>query len=222
MNKQKQFLSVAQGAVAGRKHIAVSKACEDSVFSEEKNDVTVAALSDGCGSSSKSGIGSKVITTFLCNMFLSSFNKLYKEPEDSFRTFVIESIRRKMDEVAISEHGTVRDFLGTFLLMAHKNGRFILLHLGDGVITTLFKNGSFLISEENKGPQDPQSTVYFTYPTASKIMFVKRFKSNDVAGALMSSDGLSNLLAKDGEVSDEVKDLIKKFLFAPEGMINQL
>ena len=63
--------------VQGITHIRLGLPCQDCAKTTTKNEVKIIALSDGCGSSEVSQIGSKLTVDFIVDFLSENFNKLF-------------------------------------------------------------------------------------------------------------------------------------------------
>jgi hypothetical protein len=77
------------GAQTGKSHLPAKIPCQDSAFGEEANDVTVIALSDGCGESDISQIGSNLIVHTICDFFINHFDEVASLDVVSFRRTIL-------------------------------------------------------------------------------------------------------------------------------------
>ena len=69
------------GRVVGRSHLPAGIPCQDSVITKVENGVTLAVLSDGCGSATLSHEGSKITVESTAKLLGEKFDELYELSE---------------------------------------------------------------------------------------------------------------------------------------------
>lgn len=72
---------VSCGKVVGRSHLPAGIPCQDSVVTKVENGVTLAVLSDGCGSATLSHIGSNITVESASKYLIEKFDELYELSE---------------------------------------------------------------------------------------------------------------------------------------------
>ena len=163
------------GEQAGKSHISRRIPCQDKALCRQENGVTVAAVSDGCGSSAISQYGSKVTAETLCDYFIENFDLIHGAEilesrkmivdkiiaslldfiganEEIFRAYKAENLERYNDFVKKrSEEEFYLDSLNaTALFAAVKDDKYIIGQIGDGVIGGVVRNQLKIIMEEKK------------------------------------------------------------------------
>lgn len=176
----------------GRSHLREKPPipCQDSVLTIENNDVIVTALSDGCGSSMVSEVGSNITTKVLCNYLSTYFDELYALPEIEIKKKIVAHIINEEKKYLSENPNFVSDYLkkdpnhrnkfiknwlgfknankiypltlldATVQFVAIKGNRAMIGRLGDGVIG-LMQNGYLKIqSMEDKIGVESNATWY--------------------------------------------------------------
>lgn len=168
------------GQHVGNSHLPNNIPCQDSALCKSANGVNVAVLSDGCGSSALSEHGAQLITTTLCDLFISKFDELHCESNASeervlkSRKVIIDAIGKAYNtfiknNTALFEAAKINhkekyekfamrpayDFAcdclnATALFVAEKNDQYIIGQIGDGIIGGLFDNHTKILMEEEK------------------------------------------------------------------------
>lgn len=163
------------GELAGKSHLSRKIPCQDRALCRQGNGVTVAVLSDGCGSSPISQYGSQVTTECLCKLFIEEFDTIHSAQ-------ILTSRKMIVDAIVLSLYGFIRSngeifsaykaeniekyneftqkrseeefFLdalnATALFAAEKEGEYIIGQIGDGVIGGVVRNRLKIIMEEKK------------------------------------------------------------------------
>ena len=163
------------GELAGKSHLSRKIPCQDRALCRQGNGVTVAVLSDGCGSSPISQYGSQVSTECLCKLFIEEFDAIHSAQ-------ILTSRKMIVDAIVLSLYGFIRSngeifsaykaeniekyneftqkrseeefFLdalnATALFAAEKEGEYIIGQIGDGVIGGVVRNRLKIIMEEKK------------------------------------------------------------------------
>ncbi len=112
------------GHKVGLSHLPNNVPCQDRALCMQKNGVSVAVLSDGCGSSAISEHGAELITTKLCEFFTENFDSLIPEDDDD----VIETRKRILMHIGETHQKFVNDniemFEGLKLTQAEKYAKF--------------------------------------------------------------------------------------------------
>lgn len=168
------------GHKVGLSHLPNNVPCQDRALCVTKNGVTVAVLSDGCGSSAISEHGAELITTKLCEFFTENFDSLIPEYDDdvnvsrrriiehigqTHKQFIDENIgmfealkTTQAEKYAKFNNGTAARDLSfyydtlnaTLLFVATKGDQGIVGQVGDGVIVGLQDNKIRILMEEEK------------------------------------------------------------------------
>lgn len=163
------------GELAGKSHLSRKIPCQDRALCRQGNGVSVAVLSDGCGSSPISQYGSQVTTECLCKLFIEEFDAIHSAQ-------ILTSRKMIVDAIVLSLYGFIRSngeifsaykaeniekyneftqkrseeefFLdalnATALFAAEKEGEYIIGQIGDGVIGGVVRNRLKIIMEEKK------------------------------------------------------------------------
>ena len=163
------------GELAGKSHLSRKIPCQDRALCRQGNGVTVAVLSDGCGSSPISQYGSQVTTESLCKLLIEEVDAIHSAQ-------ILTSRKMIVDAIVLSLYGFIRSngeifsaykaeniekyneftqkrseeefFLdalnATALFAAEKEGEYIIGQIGDGVIGGVVRNRLKIIMEEKK------------------------------------------------------------------------
>lgn len=199
----------AQSVRIGVDHIESNMPCQDNAFYLCKNGVHVLSLSDGAGSKKYSQIGSDTVTKSICSYIVQEFDSLLmisetygktlEDIEDSKRIVknsIFNHLKKELIEKVTPEI-TFEDLACTLLFVAIKGDRFIMGHIGDGVIAGLFNSGK---SESLKVLSHPENgeqiniTFFLTDPDAIDHLRITTGSFHNLSGILLMSDGPEEVL----------------------------
>ncbi len=172
------------GELVGKSHAPRQIPCQDKALVRHENDVYVAVVSDGCGSSDISQYGSLVTTEAICNLFTSRFDELYEADILSTRKLIVNEITEELKKFIASNHEVFAEYKiakkekyeqfiekrseeefdldclnATALFVAEKNGLYMLGAIGDGIIGAVIDNKLKIVMEEKKDGE-VNGTIY--------------------------------------------------------------
>ena len=196
-------------AVQGKDHIASGTVCQDSVAALSHKGVHAIALSDGGGSRRFSDIGSACATRAICELLTANFDEYYARLDEieaghvkakklllALRLEMLDAVLAAL-RAEVTPERTLRDFGCTLQFAAVKEGRFIVGHVGDGVIAGLYQRGperrvEVLSHPENGGA--PNITFFVTDHNAKDHLRLTHGECRQLEGILMMSDGPEEVL----------------------------
>ena len=196
-------------AVQGVDHIHAKIPCQDNVASASHNGVYAIALSDGGGSRKFSHIGSRAATQAACDLLIERFEGYYSRMELiraggpsaqkhllRLRLEILDAVLDAMRANATAEC-TLYDMGCTLQFAAVKDGRYLVGHVGDGVIAALYQRGltrgvEVLSHPENAGA--PNVTFFVTDHDAKEHLRLSHGECRQMEGILMMSDGPEEVL----------------------------
>ena len=202
-------------AVQGVDHVHSSVPCQDSVANASGNGVHAIALSDGGGSRKFSHVGSAAATRAAAALMVEKFDDFYtrlgaisRDGEKAERRLtrlrleILDAVLSEMRREVTAEC-TLYDMGCTLQFAAVKDGRYIVGHVGDGVIAALYQRGisrtvEVLSHPENAGA--PNVTFFVTDHDAKEHLRLSFGECRQLEGILMMSDGPEEVLygAADG------------------------
>lgn len=80
------------GQLVGRSHLPNNIPCQDSVIVKTENGVTLAVLSDGCGSATLSHEGSKITVESTAKLLIDKFDELYELDDIKISLNILKTI----------------------------------------------------------------------------------------------------------------------------------
>ena len=213
-------------AVQGKDHIASGTVCQDNVGFAAANGVQAIALSDGGGSRRYSDVGSAVSTRAICELMVEKFDEYYARLDEiesghvkanklllSLRLEMLDTVMNAL-RAEVTPERTLRDFGCTLQFAAVKDGRFIVGHVGDGVIAGLYQRGldrrvEVLSHPENGGA--PNITFFVTDHNAKDHLRLSHGECHQLEGILMMSDGPEEVLYGTGGMHRNTLKLFDNF-----------
>lgn len=181
--------NVVQCAARGRGHIRENTPCQDKVYSQQNDKVCAIALADGAGSATLSHLGAQCVVETICQLLLEQFESYFNAA--SADAVAEDIIRKLQDRIAVeaSLRQCDRSQLASTLLAAAIAGdRYILIHLGDGVIGCLNDRRLSVVSVPDNG-EFANTTTFVTSPNALEHLRIQRGSFYGMDGFLLMSDG---------------------------------
>lgn len=201
---------IIQCAVQGRSHIKTNIPCQDKTFAIEKDGVTVISLADGAGSARLSHFGAERATSFICNDFSKNFDHYFSSEDGvSVKKELISKVILSLNNLSKELNCELRDLASTLMFVAVKDDKFIIAHIGDGVVGYL-KNNEMKIASQPENGEFTNTTVFTTSKDA--LMTMKLIKGNigQVEGFVLMSDGTEASLYNKRE--KKLADVLKKIM----------
>ena len=214
MRASRNFKSIIYKTI-GVRHKEQNKICEDNVFSySSDNGVISVSLSDGAGSYKYASIGSEITTKVSASFLAEKFDRLYKLDNDTIAEYVLHEVLNPIKEIALAKNEEILQFSATLLCVAmHPDGRYIIMHVGDGAIVGLnVNNETEVISVyEHDGPAN--QTTFVTVPGTNA--FVKK-GNGGYASFVMMSDGPEDYLVNELGANPRVRLMQQLSFFLDE------
>lgn len=209
--KENCNIRVQGGSLQGHSHLNNKKNCQDAFQFELFNDCCFGIVSDGCGESKHSEIGSVLTTRFLSKCLLDYYNKC-ANGDNNLRlgyfqailfTKLKEYLTRTIDDLEYSNAtylnasnsypNIVNDlFLATVLGFYWDSTDFFIFYSRDGVYAI---NNDELINLDNNG--SPPFPAYSTFPvvlTVEKEFIIHKFEllsfpAENIKRVMIGTDG---------------------------------
>lgn len=176
-------------AAIGRGHLRQGLPCQDRTWSLEKNGVTAIALADGAGSAPLSQEGAACAVQAACEVLCGQFDILSTTASPmEMRRAVLSAVRGAIAVRARELQVCPADLACTLLAVAVRGDRYLLFHVGDGVICYQ-KNGKPLVASAPSNGEFANTTTFVTSPEALCRARVLRGVQQQAEGFLLMSDG---------------------------------
>ena len=181
--------NIIQCTVRGRSHIKEDIPCQDKICSMNSGDFVVSALADGAGSAKLSHFGAERVTQYMCTCMKEGFSEFYDEKDGTaFKHQIVSGIISELKELAEEKGCDVKDLASTLMVVSVKEDKYILLHIGDGVIGYLKKDGLKVASAPDNG-LFANVTVFTTSENAVSKMKILKGSLGAIEGFVLMSDG---------------------------------
>ncbi|MBR1647215.1 MAG: protein phosphatase 2C domain-containing protein [Selenomonadaceae bacterium] len=176
-------------AVQGKGHSKKNIPCQDKVARLEMNGVQVIALADGAGSASMSHFGAECVVDSVSKFVAENFLDLIAQDDGRIVKQEILSVAlQALNDAAKIHDCTLKDLASTLLVAAVGDGKFFLVHLGDGVIGYLNDAGLKTASTPDNG-EFSNETVFVTSTNAAAHMRLYKGLLKKISGFILMSDG---------------------------------
>ncbi len=200
-----------QCAVQGRGHIKTQTPCQDKTYALFKNDIYVIALSDGAGSAQMSHYGAEYVTKQICGVLTDDFDMYYAEEDGSaIKRKIISDLLDGLQKIAINYGCDIKELASTLLVAAVKDDKYILIHIGDGVIGYL-KDDEIKIASHPENGEFVNTTVFVTSRDVLHTMKILKGELGNIHGFALMSDGTETSFynKKDKLLAPALKKLMK-------------
>ena len=177
----------------GQGHARRGEPCQDRAVVAFENGVYTACLADGAGSRKQSQHGAQAIVHALRIYLSRNFDNLFSE-DASHRLSQMENIiARTLSKAARKRKCQERELASTLLAVAVKDDRYIMVHLGDGVIGAVVSGELRVMSFPENG-EYANETVFTTSPHLGEHLRVETGNASDISGFILMSDGAADTL----------------------------
>ncbi|WP_303691881.1 PP2C family serine/threonine-protein phosphatase [Megamonas hypermegale] len=211
-------------AQAGRSHCRKNIPCQDKTVSCCMNGVHLLGLADGAGSAKFSHFGAETALQATCDYIANNFERIFNETDGvqvkkNILTRILEALRQKAEQLNCS----IKDLASTLLFVAIKNNRFLLFHIGDGVIG-YWKNDSLKVASKPETGEFSNTTVFTT--SSKALLYMKLFKGNieNIHGFVLISDGAAESFyqKRTGQLAPVIVRIMRKVCLVEHGEMLQL
>lgn len=195
----------------GRSHYSSNTPCQDKTMAKESNGTYCIALADGAGSAKLSHYGANIVVESTVNYLTENFDSLIENTngvmvKQEIVTYIIENLKINAEKYQCE----LKDLASTLLFVAIKDNRFIIGHIGDGIIGYL-KNDNILVASKPSNGEFVNSTFFVT--SSKAIQNMKLFKGDikDITGFVLMSDGSADsfYIKREDQLADTTKKIIK-------------
>jgi serine/threonine protein phosphatase PrpC len=184
---------IAGAAIIGTSHISSNTECQDKIDYNDESDTICIALADGAGSCKYSGIGAEISCKATIDYLKQKFDLFWRLAEKEVKRTIIHGIMTRLGIEASKLHCDKSELSSTLLFAAIKGNRFIIGHIGDGVICGEKDNALVLLSAPENG--EFANTTYFVTSNNYKHHFrIYRGDVSEFSSFYLMSDGASESL----------------------------
>ena len=203
--------NIIQCAVKGRSHEKVNMPCQDKTYALFENDVQTIALADGAGSAKLSHFGAETVTRCICEEMVRGFDDYFNNEDGmTVKQQMIEVIEKRLEQTAKQQECDMIDLASTLLFVAIKDNKFIMAHIGDGIIGYL-KQDELKIATHPMNGEFINTTVFTTSMDVVRETRLIKGGVEEIKGFVLMSDGTESSLynKKDDKFADVVKKIMK-------------
>ena len=195
MSKNRQW-SVASATARGRSHVKNEILCQDKVAELVTHHSSGwfygISLSDGAGSCKFSDKGAEFISEKILELLQRNFKKTYnaKNLSKVLVLFIEKELKLFSEEKKIN----FKELSSTLLFIVVKNNKYIIGHIGDGVIGGLMNDGSIRVLSEPENGEFHNSTYFTTSQNHKNRLRMQKGTVKEIIGFILMSDGAAESL----------------------------
>lgn len=173
----------------GRSHLEEGTVCQDKTFTLCENGVTAFALADGAGSARLSHYGAQTVTETVCRLLCRQFNAYYDTPTPAqVKSQIHQTLLAALEQTAAHHGCGLKDLASTLLAVAICGDRYLLMHIGDGVIGYV-KDDQLKVASVPSNGEFANTTTFVTSGDAVQDMRIRKGESPQIQGFVLMSDG---------------------------------
>ncbi|MCC2314077.1 PP2C family serine/threonine-protein phosphatase [Cellulomonas xiejunii] len=203
--------------VRGRGHESDGTPGQDRTAYLSRGGVQALCLADGAGSALRSQVGAQVVVQEGCAMLVELFTQLDTGDDAAEARRVIRArLHARLESVARRWGCAVDELASTFLAVAVSGGRFVVVHIGDGVVGYV-RNGEPRVVSGPDNSEFANQTTFVTSAQAASSTRLFRGASDGVTGFILMSDGASASLfdQRSGTLAPACAKLMETVAAAP-------
>jgi serine/threonine protein phosphatase PrpC len=186
-------------AMTGLKHSSINKSGQDRVYNLTRNGVLVIALADGAGSYKYPEQGAELVCQVICNELSDNFEDIYSFNLEDVIIRLCNIIQSPLSKLSAELDCDIYELSSTLLCVAVKDGRYIALHIGDGIIGYNRDFGTLEPLSLPENGETPNSTFMTTGSNLSRHLRVLRDTLENISGFILMSDGSGHVLFSNKE-----------------------
>lgn len=175
--------------VRGRGHALEGTRGQDRTAYLAHSGVHVLCLADGAGSASRGEYGAEALVAEGCRLLAERFADFVESQDGA--ALKLEITRHLLARLEASSERLgveVKELAATFLAVAATKDRFLIIHVGDGVIGYV-RDGHGLVASGPENSEFANQTTFVTSEAAATGMRILRGNLQGVAGFVLMSDG---------------------------------
>lgn len=148
-------------------------------------------LADGAGSATHAEHGAQTVVDAGCSLLIEHFEEFTVGYDATgARELIIGTLRGELEDTARRVGCAVGDLASTFLAVAMSAERFVMAHVGDGVIGYI-KDGQLKVASAPDNAEFANETTFVTTTGAAASLRLSRGSLDGVSGFILMSDGAS-------------------------------
>jgi serine/threonine protein phosphatase PrpC len=183
----------AVAAVTGAGHERQALTCQDFAASRQSNGVTAISLADGAGSARNSDVGAQCAVECVLAALCGRFEALWEADLPRIAQFILGSVLQSLLHQSQILGVSVDELACTILFASAKDDRFIMGHLGDGVIGIEHHGNLEVLSHPERG-EHANETIFTTSSRALESFKIIKGSLNGYTSFILMSDGTAESL----------------------------
>lgn len=206
----------------GRGHAQDGTCGQDRTGYLSRGGVQALCLADGAGSAPHSEHGAEALVYEGCRLLAERFTDFVTSEDGvQVKLDILQRLRDRLKEIAGRREWELKDLAATFLAVAVSGDRFVVVHVGDGVIGYM-KNGELRVASAPDNSEFANQTTFVTSETATARMRLARGSLDGVSGFVLMSDGTASSLynSRTKELAPACAKLIELVGSAPTRRVN--
>lgn len=205
---------IKQYSEIGLRHKMREQENQDYVCSRKNGNHCSICLADGAGSRMLSAIGAKYLCEALAEYLTEQFAQLCEESAGTLRAHLVQLIQDWLQELAIQYRTEGFFAFGSTLLFAATDGtKYLIGHLGDGVILGLMGGQWCVMSFPENGRHSNETYLTTSYRIGEHLR-LQCGDCNHLDGFLMASDGILPAVFENSFLLRQTKPLTEAFKLA--------
>lgn len=199
----------------GNRNAAKHLQCQDQTASSCEGRYAAIALADGSGNNDYAAKGAGKIVEKISKFIVSHFDELYEMDETQIKFNIIINIKKELYRLCEKYQISLKQLQSTVLAAAmdQRTGKYILCHLGDGVIGGKNGEGYVVLSYPENGVNH-RYTRTICSEDVMDVMRIQRGQNAELTQICLLSDGWR-------EVQAQPEKMVKEsMLFYRENMKN--
>ncbi len=183
----------------GRIHRERGLRCQDAVFISRRNDVIAASLADGSGSTDAAAAGAAVAARTAAEVLAGSFSFLYSKDTKEIRYYLITEIRHALYNLCRERQLTLDQVHSTVVAVAldEQTGRYILAHIGDGMIVFFYGEDWEVVSAPENGISRRYTRLTSMIPLGDAVR-IRKGDLGSITRICLFSDGFREIDPENG------------------------
>lgn len=210
--------------VCGRGHLKTNIPCQDKTLITNKGNSYVIALADGAGSASHSHYGAQIVVNTISDFLINKFDELISNKNGvKVKGEILDVIRQALLQESKKRSCDIKELASTILAIAVKGDKFLIIHLGDGVIGFV-KDNILKVASKPENGEFSNSTIFVTSGNAINYLKLYKGKTDGISGFAIMSDGTAESFyhKKSERLSMGIKKIIDWSILFPQQKIHEL
>ncbi|MCK5415826.1 protein phosphatase 2C domain-containing protein [Candidatus Parcubacteria bacterium] len=211
-------IEIATATIQGRSHREMNKNNQDAFYVINRPDMVIGLVADGCGSCVQSEVGANLVVKMIVCLIEKNYfsGQDFNDLLEKVRLDSLAQFRVLINQLGLNFSKTVNDFfLFTLVGFVLTRDAVVIFSLGDGVV---------MVNDEivNLGPFPKNEPPYLMYGLIKsslqnqiddllKFKILKNLKFNEFEQMVIGTDGVMDLINKQGKNIPGKKTVIPDF-----------